>query len=109
MEVRQESAATVVRLAGELDLSETTRFEGEILEVEGANPAVLVLDLRELRFMDSSGLRLILDADMRARRDARRLVIVQGPEAVHRVFMIALLDKRLELVPDLGLALGDGA
>jgi anti-anti-sigma factor len=109
MEVRQETGATVVRLAGELDLSETTRFEGEILAAEGARPAVLVIDLRALRFMDSSGLRMILDADMRARRESRRLVIVQGPEAVHRVFLIALLDKRLELVPDLTLALGDGA
>jgi anti-anti-sigma factor len=50
--------------------------------------------------MDSSGLRLVLEADMRARRDGRRLVVVRGPDAVHRVFTVATLDKRLEFVDD---------
>jgi anti-anti-sigma factor len=107
IEVEHDGGATVVRVAGELDLSETTSFEGKMLEVEQGQPPILVIDLRELRFMDSSGLRMILEADARARREARRLVVVQGPEPVHRVFLIALLDKRLEFVEDLE-ALGDG-
>ena len=43
------------------------------------SPALLVLDLRELTFMDSTGLRVMVSADARARDDSRRLVVVQGP------------------------------
>jgi len=90
----------VVAVTGELDIAETPNLGGVLASIEGDKPPVLVLDLRGLTFIDSSGLRLVLETDMRARREARRLVIVRGPEAVHRVFLIALLDRRLEFVDD---------
>jgi anti-sigma B factor antagonist len=98
--VRQDGEVTVVSLTGELDISEVSRIEQQLMEVEEQRPPALVLDLSGLSFMDSSGLRLVLETDIRARRDGRRFAIVPGPDAVHRVFLIALLDKRLEFVDD---------
>jgi anti-anti-sigma factor len=57
-----------------------------------------VLDLSELDFMDSTGLRLLIAADSRAREDGRRLTIIKGPEPVQRVFRITRLEERLEIV-----------
>lgn len=97
--------STVMSLAGELDLSQVPAAEKIFRSVEGSKPSTLVVDLSGLTFIDSSGLRLMLEADQRARREGRRLVLVEGPEAVQRVFLIALLDKRLEFIrslPDLG-------
>lgn len=98
--VTENGAVVVLALSGELDISGIGRVEEELHQVEEKAPAAVVLDLRGLTFMDSSGLRLVLEADMRARREARRFAIVPGPESVHRVFLIALLDKRLEFVDD---------
>jgi anti-sigma B factor antagonist len=89
--------ATVV-MAGELDLVAAPDAERHLAEVEAAGVSEVVLDLRPLEFMDSTGLRVVLSADSRARHDGRRLALVPGPEAVHRVFRIALLDRRLEFV-----------
>jgi anti-anti-sigma factor len=100
VEVTENGAVAVLTLAGELDISGIGRVEQELHQVEEKVPAAVVLDLRGLTFMDSSGLRLVLEADMRARREARRFAIVPGPDSVHRVFLIALLDKRLEFVED---------
>jgi anti-anti-sigma factor len=50
--------------------------------------------------MDSSGLRVILSADARARSADSRLVLVEGPPGVQRVFHVTLLDRRLEFVAD---------
>jgi anti-sigma B factor antagonist len=88
----------ILRCAGELDLSASAEAEAALREVEASGAGRLVLDLRSLVFMDSTGLRVVLAADSRARRDGRELVIVKGPETVHRVFRIALLDRRLEFV-----------
>ena len=64
-------------------------------------PDLLVLDLQRLTFIDSSGLRFILESDLRARKESRRVAIVPGPEQVHRIFLIALLDMRLDFIePD---------
>lgn len=90
-----------VRFEGELDLTTVPNAEEFVSNIEREHtPDMLVLDLRELRFLDSSGLRFILATDARARKEGRRLQIVPGPEAVHRVFRIALLDKRLEFVEE---------
>lgn len=100
--IREGDGRISVALAGELDLSEAPRVEAELRAIEERDPATLVLDLRALSFLDSSGLRLVLEADQRAREAGRKLVVVKGPDAVHRVFEIALLDQRLDFVDEPG-------
>ncbi len=99
-ETREGPDSTQITLRGELDLSTTLKVERELHRVEGSTPGLLVLDLSGLTFLDSTGLRLIVGADQRARRDDRRLAIVKGPAAVHRVFSITKLDERLDMVDD---------
>ena len=94
--VSNDDGRVVVAFAGELDISRAEEVERELERVEAERPPLVVFDLRGLEFLDSTGLRLILGADSRARRDGRRVVIVPGPEKVHRVFRITLLDRRLE-------------
>jgi len=92
-----EDDATLV-LTGELDLSTAPEVDQALADAEEKQPARMVIDLRQLVFMDSTGLRVVLAADGRARRDGRRLEVVPGPPQVHRVFRIALLDKRIAFV-----------
>jgi anti-sigma B factor antagonist len=96
-----------ISLVGELDLATAGRLESELRRVEQGRPPVLVIDLRELRFLDSTGLRMIIATDARAREDGRRVAIVRGPNSVHKVFQLAMLEKRLEFVEEPS-ALGDG-
>jgi anti-sigma B factor antagonist len=87
-------------LAGELDIANAARVEAALERIEADEPAVVVLDLRLLTFMDSTGLRIILGADARAREHERRLVLVQGPDPVRRLLRMTRLDERLEIVAD---------
>jgi anti-sigma B factor antagonist len=97
----QDSGEQVtVSLKGELDLSSVGKVEEELKRVEAEAPSLLVLDLSQLTFLDSTGLRAVVTADERARGDGRRLVVVRGPDAVQRVFSITRLEERLEMVDD---------
>jgi anti-anti-sigma factor len=96
---RSESAVHLV-LTGELDISSAARVEEALAKIEAEEPAVVLLDLRGLEFMDSTGLRTVVSADARAREQGRRVVVVRGPEAVHRIFNVTRLDERLEIVDD---------
>ena len=89
-----------MQLQGELDLSTVAKVEEELKRAESGSPALLVIDLRELTFLDSTGLRLVINADQRARDEGRRLAVVRGPESVQRVFSITRVDERLEIVDD---------
>ena len=87
-------------LEGELDIATTPQVEEELRRIEAQHADVIVLDLRGLTFMDSTGLRLLVTADARARDAGHRLAIVRGPAAVHRVLEITGLHSRLDLVED---------
>jgi anti-anti-sigma factor len=100
IEASEQNGVAHVLLSGELDLSTVEKVEHELTRLEAAGPATVVLDLSRLTFLDSSGLRLIVSADQRARRDSRRFVVVRGPETVQRVFSITHLDEQIELVGD---------
>jgi anti-anti-sigma factor len=106
IEAHEHDGLAHVVLTGELDLSTIDQVEQALTRVEGEGPAVVALDLSRLTFLDSSGLRVIVSADQRARRENRRFVVVRGPETVQRVFSITRLDEQLELVgsvSDLGV------
>ena len=100
LETREEGDAVRIAVAGELDLSSALTFDEEVRRAEERLPRTLVLDLRRLRFLDSTGLRLIMSAQARARTRGRRLAIVQGGEPVKRLFRLAGVNRRLEIVDD---------
>lgn len=84
---------TRVRLQGELDLASANAMEERLAAIEEQRPARVVIDLGGLAFIDSSGLRVLLLADSRARESGFELVLAPGPESVQRVFeMTGALD-----------------
>ena len=89
------TARIVVR--GELDMETGPRLDVEIRDVEAQQPAVLVLDLRSVSFFDSTGLQLVLDADVRAREEGRRFVVLPGDGEPMRVLELAEVADRLQL------------
>ena len=82
----QLQGAPAVAVRGEVDIAAVPALE---LALDGAireSAGVFVLDLRELEFLDSSGLRLILRARALLAREDRALAIVCPPGPVRRLF-----------------------
>jgi anti-sigma B factor antagonist len=87
-----------IRLEGELDISSVPDLEQAISRVESAGPRLLGIDLRHLSFLDSTGLRVLIDAHTRVSGANRRLVLIRGPSRVQRVFQITGMDNILKFV-----------
>ena len=87
-----------VSLDGDIDIASADEIEARIRNAEAEEPSVILIDLRQVSFLDSSGLRLILGAAVRAKAAGRRLVLVRGTERVQRVFELTNLQSRLEFV-----------
>jgi anti-sigma B factor antagonist len=87
-----------VQVVGELDLVTSPALEQALRDAELRAP-VVVLDLRELTFTDSSGVRVITNASARVARAGRRLVLVRGPAQADR--MLALIASDVPEIVDL--------
>jgi anti-sigma B factor antagonist len=92
------TGAVTLRMRGALDLAYAYRFDDQLRHAERDASRCLVLDLRELDFVDSAGISRILAARRRARRAGRRLVLVRGSTAVQRFLQLAALTEHFEFV-----------
>lgn len=81
----RDGGTHVVALAGELDLDTATELMRELAAVELAQPPEVAVDLRELTFIDSIGVRLLFNAHQRAEAGGYRLIVVRGPAAIERI------------------------
>jgi anti-sigma B factor antagonist len=97
-ESRQDGDRWWVRPVGELDLDTAPRLEQELAAARAAGARSVVLDLRDLTFMDSTGLRLVIRWDTAAKEEGFEFAIVPGVEVVQRVFRLTGMDEHLPVV-----------
>lgn len=76
----------VVALAGELDLQSAAVLEREVGALHAAGRDRIVIDLRKVGFIDSTGLRVLIGLHRTAEFDGRLISLVRGPQPVQRIF-----------------------
>jgi anti-anti-sigma factor len=104
----RRDGGVVVAAAGEIDMSTSPQLRDALRRPEAQGPAV-VLDLREVTFMDSSGLGVLVGQNRRAREEGFRFAVaIEGATAVQRILELSGLTSVLEIVtsPDEALAAG---
>jgi anti-anti-sigma factor len=95
----RESAVVVVA-SGEIDLATSPQLRAELLKDE-AQAAQVVLDLRAVSFIDSSGLGVIVGQQKRSLQEGRSFSIaVDRTSPVHRILDLSGLNKILDVVAD---------
>jgi anti-anti-sigma factor len=107
VDLRTGPDRVVLELHGELDLAAAPQLGVEIARAqEGSGSETIVLDLEDLQFIDSSGLRAILSAHANAREAGRELAVTPGSPQVRRLLEIAGVGGVLPVVasPDGTLA-----
>ena len=95
--VRGDDTATV-RPVGALDIATVPVLDEQLAELRDAGLHRLVLDLRGLYFMDSTGMRCVLKYDAEARNDGFSIELIRGSRAVQRVFELTGTDAHLPFV-----------
>jgi anti-sigma B factor antagonist len=99
VEVESERERVIVRLEGELDLASAPLLERALERSEVDAAATVVFDLDGLRFIDSTGLRVLLSAHRKASEAGREFAITRGSPQVQRLLDITRVAERLTVVP----------
>lgn len=91
-----EGPQAVLVLKGELDVSSSAALEDELQRVGGAS--VVVLDLTQLEFIDSTGLGVLVKTHQRMRDEGDTLAVIEGEGQVKRLLELTGLDQQLTLI-----------
>ena len=95
VEVRSQGRASLITVSGELDLASSAALEEELVRVAESDSEQVILDLRELEFMDSTGLSTLVKAHQRAQEAGQRFGLVRGPQQVQRLLSLTGVAERL--------------
>ena len=98
VEVRRSGAAAVVAVSGELDLASGPELEAELDQLTGPDIQLVVIDLRALDFMDSTGLSILVRAHQRLAGEGCEMGLVKGSQQVQRLLDLTGVAERLRLV-----------
>jgi anti-sigma B factor antagonist len=98
MSVSGSARAIVITLEGELDIGSAAPVQAEIERSIESGADLVIVDLRQLRFMDSTGMSIFVRADRTARASGGRFALTQGGAKIQRLFSRTGLDARLVIV-----------
>lgn len=98
VDVHVEGARVRVVPVGELDLATVPIVDDALRAAYAEDHHGIALDLREVIFMDSTGLRLILRWNATAQGDARAFGVIRGSAVIQRVFDATLVADLLTFV-----------
>jgi anti-sigma B factor antagonist len=92
-DVRPDRERVVVRVGGEFDVAVAADVAAIVDELLDAGFARIVIDLRELSFLDSAGVHTLASVRRSAGRRGVALSLLRGPTKVHRVLELTATDS----------------
>ncbi len=98
IDVRHDKGRAVVSLRGELDLASAPLLQSELDSSQIASASMLVLDLEELKFIDSTGLRVLLSAYEQAQQRGQEFAVTEGSPQVQRLLSITGVGEHLRII-----------
>jgi anti-sigma B factor antagonist len=96
LHVERRGSTAILRASGELDILGAERLETCIGDLAGNSPDTVVIDLRAVSFMDSTGLRALIRA--RETEAEWSLKLIRGPDPVHKVIELTRMDSVFDFV-----------
>ena len=108
MEIRTHlvGEVQVVEVSGSVDAGTAERFEGALLPLAEGEHTYVAVDMAELAYMSSAGLRILLAAQKAARQKAGEVILVAMQPAVEEVFSMVGFDALFRSFATLEQALG---
>jgi anti-sigma B factor antagonist len=102
IEMRHEADRAILSLSGELDMASAVILQRALAEEELQRQATVVLDLQQLEFIDSTGLRSILAALEECRERGQEFAITPGSQQVQRLLRITGVAEHLPTIAAAG-------
>jgi anti-sigma B factor antagonist len=98
VEIDHDREGVTVTVTGDIDLATVRPLENARGQALALNPTRLLIDLRGVRFIDSSGLKFLIETDRMSRSGGWRLQLLRPADSAMRAFVVTGVDRHLPFV-----------
>ena len=102
VQLQPRSDVALIAVSGELDIASAPELEQALDQIRPELTKLVIVDLRELDFMDSTGLSIIVRAHQRLAESDCELTLIKGQPQVQRLLDLTGVADRLRLVAEPG-------
>jgi anti-sigma B factor antagonist len=100
VQLQPRSDVALITVSGELDIASAPELEQTLEQIRPELTTLVIVDLRELEFMDSTGLSIIVRAHQRLAESGCELTLIKGQPQVQRLLDLTGVADRLRLVAE---------
>lgn len=93
----RREGALIIKASGRLDSAYAERFQEQINEAIAPDDQTVVIDMEDIEFMNSAGLRIALLTAKKLAQDGKNFAVCAMPERVHSIFQISGFDQIIEV------------
>lgn len=93
-----EGARLIVKVSGELDIATADQLSSQLEELKVPEGGQIAVDLSQVGFMDSTGLRILIAANRKAGEAGHEFTVVTGQSPARRVFELTRMDEHIRVV-----------
>jgi anti-sigma B factor antagonist len=90
--------AMMLTVSGELDLVSSPALEQALEDLSATDTRLVMIDMRQLDFMDSTGIHLLVKAQQRAHAAGQRFAVIRGSEQVQRLLDLTGVSEQMTIV-----------
>jgi len=106
IETRELKHVSVVTVSGRVDSATAPELQGALQALLDANRSQIVLELKDVDYMSSAGLRVLVSTQKTAKKNGGALRLAQLSARVKEVFELAGLAPVFDIYPDVVAAVG---
>jgi anti-anti-sigma factor len=102
VQLQPRSDVALITVSGELDIASAPELEQTLEQIRPELTKLVIVDLRELEFMDSTGLSIIVRAHQRLSESNCELTLIKGQPQVQRLLDLTGVADRVRLFAEPG-------
>ncbi len=100
IQINEIDTAIIITIEGEVDLYSSPQIRKTIIDLIGDRKPALLIDLKNVTYMDSSGVATLVEGLQRIREYGGQLYLCNLQGAVREVFELSRLDKVFQIYKD---------
>ncbi len=97
IEITEHKGVKVFGLSGDVDMYSSPQFRKELLSMVGKKPAMLLIDFKEVSYIDSSGIATLVEGLRGMMSHGGKMKLLGIPDRIVEIFSFSKLDKVFDI------------